>query len=708
MKSLFFAALVLASVSFSAGAAVKSSHPLLKEWTGPYGGVPPLDKVKVSEMKPAIEQAMDLLRAEVKAVAENPQPATFENTFAVLEKGGEELSRIMTIYGTWSSSMSTPEFQALDKEMAPKLAAFRDEITQNSKLFQRIEAVYNSPEKQKLTTEQQRLVWNQYTTFVLRGARLNDKEKKRVGEVNQRLATLQTEFQQNVMADEGEDGLILDKQEDLKGLPQSLIDGAAEEAKNRKMEGKWVIANTRSSMEPFLTYSAVRPLREKAFKIWSSRGDNGGKYDNNKIVSEILKLRTERSKLLGYPTYADWSLANTMAKDPREAMDLMLKVWKPATQAVKGEVAEMQALVDKEKGGFKIQPWDYRYYSEQVRKANYDFDFDLVKPYLQLDNMRDAMFLAAGKLFGYKFEKVKGIPVFHKDMTVYRVIGRNGKDVGLWYFDPYARPGKQSGAWMNSYREQSRMDGKPIMTLVSNNSNFIPGKPGEPVLLSWDDARTMFHEFGHALHGLASNVTYPSLSGTNTVRDFVEFPSQFFEHFLTTPDVLKILKNKKGQPLPKDLIAKIEKTKNFNQGFSTVEFLASAIVDMKLHMAGEAKIDPKKFEKETLKDLGMPEQIVMRHRIPQFNHLFSGEGYAAGYYSYLWAEVLNHDAFEAFMEAGDPYDQKVAKKLNDHIFSIGNTMDPAEAYRKFRGRDPEPGALLRARGFAAPSSTTVH
>lgn len=703
MKLFLAAILSVTCMATAAKTAVKATYnsPLLAEWTGSYGGVPPLDKVTIPELKAALMEGMELNRKEIQAIADNPEPATFENTFVAIERAGKPFSRVMSIYGTWSGSMNTPEFQALDQEMAPKLAAFQDEVIQNSKLFKRIEAVYNSPEKAKLNPEQQRLVWLQHTGFVLKGARLDDKQKKRVGEVNQELALKQTQFAQNLMADEGQGGLTIDKAEDLKGLPQSFIDGAAEEAKNRKLEGKWFISNTRSSMEPFLVYSANRALREKAFKIWTSRGDGGGKTDNNKLVTEILKLRTEKANLLGYPTFSHWSLANTMAKEPQAAMDLMMRVWKPATEQVHKDVAAMQALVDAEKGGFKIQPWDYRYYAEKVRKANYDFDFDLVKPYLQLDNMREAMFLAANKIFGFKFAKVSGVPVFDKNMTVYKVTGRDGKFVGLWYFDPYARTGKRSGAWMSAYRDQSRVDGKEIKTLVSNNSNFIPGKPGEPVLLSWDDAKTMFHEFGHALHGLNSNVTYGSLSGTSTARDFVEFPSQFNENFLVTSAVLKLLKNKKGEKLPKELITKIEKARTFNQGFETTEYLSSAIVDMKLHMAGGKAIDPRKFEKETLKEIGMPAELVMRHRIPQFNHLFSSEDYASGYYSYLWAEVMDHDAFEAFTETGDAYNPKVAKKLHDYIFSIGNTMDPAEAYRKFRGRDPEVGALLRARGFAA-------
>jgi peptidyl-dipeptidase Dcp len=392
-----------------------------------------------------------------------------------------------------------------------------------------------------------------------------------------------------------------------------------------------------------------------------------------------------------------------MAKKPQATMDLMLKVWKPAVAQVHKDVAEMQRIIDAEHGGFKLAPWDYRYYAEKLRKAKYDLDFNEVKPYLQLEHIREAMFWTAGQIYGFQFAKVEGVPVYHDGMSVYQVLARDGSPVGLWYFDPYARAGKNSGAWMNAYRAQQKLDG-PITTIVSNNANFIEGKPGEPVLISWDDAVTMFHEFGHAIHGLNSDVTYPSLSGTRTARDFVEFPSQVNENWLPTPEVLRFLVNQKGEPLPAKLIAKIEKAKTFNEGFKTTEFLASAIVDMKLHLAGDSVTDMRAFEKKTLDDLGMPQEIVMRHRIPQFGHIFSGEGYAAGYYGYLWAEVLDHDAFEAFTEAGGPYDPQVAKRLHDTIMSVGNTVDPAEAFRNFRGRDPSPDALLRARGFAPPKS----
>lgn len=683
----------------------KTTNPLLAEWTGPHGGVPAFDKVKVADIKPAMLAAMDESRKEIKAIAENPEAPTFENTLVAMEKSGKAMGRVGAIYGVWSSAMSTPEFQKVEQELAPIMAAFGDEIVQNEKLFARVKAVYESPETKKLTPEQQRLAWNQYTSFVQRGALLDKKQKARVAKINQRLAELSTKFSQNVLGDEEKDSLVITDKKDLEGLPQWLTDAAASEGERRGQKGKWVIANTRSSMEPFLTFSPNRSLREKAFRIWTSRGENKNKYNNSKVIAEILKLRSERSKLFGYQTYAHWHLADTMAKDPQVAMDLMLKVWKPAAEKVKEDIKEMQALVDQEKGKFKIQPWDYRFYAEKVRKTKYDLDMDVLKPYLQLDNIRTAMFWSAEKLYGLKFEKLSGIPVYQEQVTVYKV-SRNGKEVGLWYFDPYARPGKGSGAWMNAYREQSRVDGKPITTIVSNNSNFIAGKPGEPVLISWDDAVTMFHEFGHALHGLLSDVTYPSLSGTATARDFVEFPSQIHENFLPTPEVLKFLTNKEGKPFPKELIAKIDAAKNFNEGFRSVEFLSSAIVDMMFHLAKDKSIDPVAFEKKALKEIGMPSEIVMRHRTHHFGHIFSGEGYAAGYYGYLWADVLKQDAFEAFTEAGNPYDKTVAQRFREKVLSVGNSVDPAEAYRNFRGRDPKVDALLKSRGFSTSTATS--
>ena len=558
----------------------------------------------------------------------------------------------------------------------------------------------------KLTSEQKRLAWLDYTNFVRAGARLDPAAKKRLSEINQRLAALYTRFSQNLLADEADYVLFLDQESDLAGLPDSLRSAAAAAAEQRGQKRKWAVLNTRSSMEPFLTYSDRRDLREKVWRTFYSRGDHGDAHDNNAIITEILRLRAERAKLLGYRTHAHWRLENTMAGTPERALELMEAVWKPAVARVREEVADMQAVADKEGAKIKIEPWDYRYYAEKVRKTKYDLDQNEVKPYLQLEKLREGMFWVAGQLFGFTFTPVDGVPVYNPDMRVFKVTDPSGTLVGLWYFDPYARTGKNSGAWMNAYRNQESFE-RPITTIVSNNTNFVKGPPGEPILISWDDATALFHEFGHALHGLNSKVRYPSLSGTSVARDYVEFPSQLLEHWLSTPEVLNrfALHYQTGQPIPPALVDKIEKASTFNQGFATVEYLASALVDMKLHLAGEQTIDPDAFERDTLKALGMPSEIVMRHRTPQFGHVFSGDGYSAGYYSYLWSDTLSADAWEAFTEAGGPYDKAVAKRLHDDVFSAGNTVDPAEAYRAFRGRDPGIAALMRKRGFPVPAES---
>ncbi|HYO65488.1 MAG TPA: M3 family metallopeptidase [Archangium sp.] len=686
--------------------AAPVQNPLLARWTGPYGGVPAFDKVRVEHFKPALEAAIEEHRREIAAIANNPAAPTFENTIVAMESAGKTLDDVETLYGIWGSSMSGPEYQAIQREMAPRLAAFGDEITQNEKLFQRIEAVYQSPDKAKLTPEQQRLTWLRYTNFVRAGAKLDAGAKKRMADINQRLASLYTSFSQNVLADEENYVVVLESEADLASLPDSVRAGAAAAAEARGMKGKWAVTNTRSSMEPFLTYSARRDLREKVWRNYVNRGDNGDARDNNQIISEVLQLRAERAKLLGYPTHAHWRLENTMAKTPDRAMQLMEAVWTPAVARAREEVADMQAIANKEGAKLKIEPWDYRYYAEKVRKAKYDLDQNEVKPYLQLEKLREGMFWVAGELFGFSFTPVSDVPVYHPDVRVWEVKDKaSGKHVGLWYFDPYARPGKRSGAWMNAYRSQERFKGE-VSTIVSNNSNFVKGAPGEPVLISWSDAETLFHEFGHALHGLNSNVTYPTLSGTSVARDYVEFPSQLLEHWLSTPEVLNTyaLHYQTGKPIPAALVAKLEKASTFNQGFDTVEYLSSALVDMKLHLAGSQRIDADAFERDTLGALGMPKEIVMRHRTPQFGHVFAGDGYSAGYYSYLWSDTLTADAYEAFTEGKGPYDKTVSERLRKNVFSVGNTVDPAEAYRSFRGKDAGIDALMRKRGFPVPGA----
>ena len=697
------ALVVLGNISSRGSAATSAdANPLLSEWSGPYGGVPPFDQVKIEFLKPALEAAMAENLSEIDKIANDSAPPTFENTIVAMEKAGQTLDRVGTIYNVWQSTMSSADFQAVQREMAPKLAAFSDKITQNEKLFKRIETVYNSPDKKKLNGEQQRLVWLDYTNFVRSGAKLDAQSKARLTEINQQLATLFTKFSNNVLWEEGNQFVQIKNEADLAGLPPSVRDAAAAAAAEKKQEG-WLIINTRSSVEPFLTFSDRRDLREKVWRMFIMRGDNGDEHDNNATISQILQLRAERAKLLGYQTHAHWRVENQMAKTPERAMDLMMAVWKPAVQRVHEEVADMQALADKEGAKITIEPWDYRYYMEKVRKAKYDLDQNEVKPYLQLDKLRDAIHWVAGELFNFKFAPAPNVPVAHPDIKVWEVTDRTtGKHIGLWYFDPFARPGKRSGAWMNAYRSQERVNGE-ITTIVSNNANFVKGKPGEPVLISWEDATTMFHEFGHALHGLNSNVTYPSLSGTAVARDYVEFPSQLMEHWLSTPQVLQkfALHYQTGKPIPQELVDKINRTKTFNQGFATVEYLAAAILDMKLHLLGDQKIDARQFEKKALAEIGMPKEIVLRHRLPHFLHVFSSDSYSAGYYSYLWSDVLTADSFGAFTEGGGPYDKKVADRLRRNIFSVGNTIDPAEAYRNFRGRDPKVEALMKKRGFGS-------
>ena len=682
-------------------------NPLLAPWTGGHGGVPPFDQVKVEQFKPALEAGMEEQRGEIAKIASNPAPPTFENTLAPLEDSGRTYTRVETLYGIWKSTMKGPEFQAVEREMEPRLAAFADEIVQNGPLFQRIEAVYAARETSGLTPEQQRLAWLYHTNFVRAGARLDPAGKQRVAEINQRLASLFARFSQNVLWDEENDYVVLSSASDLDGLSDSAKASAAAAAKAKGLEGKWLIANTRSAMEPFLTNSRRREMREQVWRHFVDRGDHPGEHDNNPLVVEILQLRAERAKLLGYPTHAHWRVENAMAKTPERAMELMEAVWTPAVARVHQEVADMQRIATKEGAKFRIAPWDYRYYAEKVRKAKYDFDESEVKPYLQLEKLREGMFHVAGELFGLDFAPIDGVPVYHPDVRVWRVTDRNtGAEVGLWYFDPYARPGKRSGAWMNAYRRQENFAG-PVITLVSNNCNFVKPAPGEAVLVSWEDARTLFHEFGHAVHGLSSRVHYPSLSGTAVARDYVEFPSQLLEHWRSTPEILNTyaVHVKTGKPIPAALVKKVERASTFNQGFMTTEYLSSALVDMKLHLAGSRPIDPAAFEKKTLQDLGMPQEIVMRHRIPQFLHLFSSDAYSAGYYSYLWSDTLSADAYEAFTEAGGPWDKTVAERLRKNVFATGNTVDPAVAYRAFRGRDPGIAALMRRRGFPVPSGS---
>jgi peptidyl-dipeptidase Dcp len=686
---------------FASTASAAPLGPLLTNWGGPYGGILPFGTVKPTDIKPGLIKGMDLLRAEIKQIASDKAAPTFENTLVRFEDSGRPLGQAGRFFDIYTGTMNDKAMQAVEAEMSPVLAAFRDEITQNEPLFRRLKAVYDARTSSGLNAEQQRLTDVHYTRFAREGANLDKAQKAQLAALNKKLAKLYTTFRQNQLADEENMTMVLESEADLDGLSEDLRAGAQAAAEAHGQKGKWLLTNTRSSVEPFLTFSTRRELREKAWRMWTRRGDNPNEHNNKATIAEIVSLRTQRAKLLGYPSHAHWIVADNMAGTPEAAMALMMKVWKAAAARVREEVADMQKLADSEGAGLKIEPWDYRYYAEKVRKAKYDVDQDAVKEYLQLDKIREGMFWAAGQVYGLEFKKLGDVPVYHPDMTVYEVT-RGGGRVGLWYFDPYARAGKSSGAWMSEYRTQERFH-DATTPIVSNNSNFIPGKPGEPLLISWDDAETMFHEFGHALHGLQSNVTYPTLAGTNVKRDFVEFPSQVNERWLMTDEVLNryALHYKTGQVIPRELVEKIKKAKAFNQGFKTVEYLASGIYDMKLHMLTDpqARIDADDFETKTMAEIGCPKEVIMRHRPTAFGHIFAGDGYSAGYYVYIWADVMSADVSEAFVEAGGFYDKPTCQRLRDMIMSVGNSVAPEVAFRNFRGRDPDTNALMRDRGF---------
>ncbi|MFD1063525.1 M3 family metallopeptidase [Winogradskyella litorisediminis] len=678
-----------------------AENVLLEEWKGPYQGVPAFDKMTVADIKPAMETAMTKNLEEIDAIANNTEAPTFENTIVAMESAGKDLNRVFAYYGILSSNMSSPEFRDVQAELAPKLSEFNSKISQNEKLFQRVKAVYEASQETPLEPQAQRVVELTYKGFEMNGANLDAEKKKRYAEINKELSSLYNKFANNVLHDEENYVTYLTKDQ-LGGLADGFIKSAAKIATDKGEDGKYAIVNTRSSMDPFLKYSTERKLRKQVWENYYSRGDNGDEYDNNQLIAEILKLRKERVGLMGYDNYAEWRLQDRMAKTPENAMNLMLEVWPAAIARVKEEVADMQAVADELGDDITIEPWDYRYYAEKVRKKKYDLDSDEVKQYLQLDKLTEAMFFVAGELFNYNFTPITdgSVPVFHEDVKVWQVTDKDsGKNIGLWYLDPFAREGKRSGAWATTYRSSTSFEGETNV-LASNNSNFVKPAPGEAVLVSWDDANTFFHEFGHALHFFAADVKYPTLQGG--VRDYTEFQSQLLERWLSTDEVINkyLVHYKTGESIPAELVAKIKKASTFNQGFGTTEYLASALIDMKLHLADPTNIDIDNFERETLDELGMPKELPMRHRTPHFGHVFSGEGYATAYYGYMWADVLTSDASEAFKEAeGGFYDKEVANKLVKYLFAPRNAMDPAEAYRNFRGRDAKIEALMRDRGF---------
>ena len=670
---------------------------LLADWTGPYDGVPPFDRVRPDLFPEAFQFAIDAQSREVRAVADDPAPATFANTIEALERAGERLDRVSAVFGVMVSNMTNPEYQALQREWGPRLAAAYDEIYLNPALFDRIRAVYDARATSGLDAQQQRLATRTYESFVRRGANLSPEQKQQLSAYNQELAGLFAEFSEKVLADE--QTFITVTEAELAGVPADVRSTAAAAARERNLPaGQYAIVNTRSAVDPVLTFAEDDALRERVWRAFVNRGDNGGANDTNATISRIVRLRADRARLLGYPSHAHWRMQDTMAGTPDRAQELMMRVWPAAVARVREEVAEQEAVARRLGDDPVIHPWDYRYYMEKVRQERFDLSQDEIKPYFQLDNMIEAMFHMAGQLYGLQFREISGqVPVWHPDIRSFEVT-RGGEVVGVFYGDMFARTGKRSGAWATTYRSRSGLLGDNIV-LGSNNNNFAKPGPGEPVLISVDDAETLFHEFGHAIHYFLADVRYPSLLGTP--RDFVEYPSQVHENWVLTPEILNRFArhHETDEPMPQELVQRIEAAARFNQGFATVEYLSSALVDMALHTRPDGAVDPSAFEEETLDRIGMPQEIVMRHRLPQFNHLFSSDGYSAGYYSYLWSEVMDADTWAAFDETGNVWDPETARRFAEYLLSTGNETDRAEAYRQFRGRDPDVDALLRKRGF---------
>ena len=677
-----------------------STNPLLARWSGKFQE-PPVAHIEAKHFRPALLAAFREHKGEIEKIAGNTAKPTFANTVLALEKSGTLLSRVGAVFSNLEATDSTPELQDIARDMSPRFAAHETQILLDQRLFRRIDDLYQRRDALNLNDEDRRVLERHHLTFVRAGARLSSAAKSRVKTINARLASLVTQFMQNVLKDEQSWRMVLDGQHDFAGLPVTFLDSAKRAASDQGLDGKAIVTLARSSVEGFLTTSSRRDLREQAFKAWIARGAGGGDTDNCRIVSEVVALRTEYAQLMGFKSFAEFNLEDTMAKKPAAVHELMTAVWGKAVKRAGEERDALAAYARQHGENHDIAAWDWRYFAEKVRKEKFDLDEAEIRPYLQLDSMIDAAFDCATRLFGLKFREIKDFQGYHPDVRAWEVLDKSGDSAGLFIGDYFARASKRSGAWMSSFRTQHRI-GKGQRPIIINVLNFTKGSDGEPSLLSFDDARTLFHEFGHGLHGLLSNVTYPSIAGTAVSTDFVELPSQLYEHWLSTPEVLGkyAVHYKTGKPMPASLHKRLKAARNFNQGFATVEYTASALVDMSLYEAGGGSIgDIEKFEAETLERIGMPPEIVMRHRLPHFMHIIGG--YAAGYYSYLWSEVMDADAFAAFEEAGDVFDPATAVKLKEFIYSAGNRRDPHDAYVAFRGRPPKIDGLLKKRGLAA-------
>lgn len=678
--------------------AQANQDPLLKPWTGPHGGVPPWDQARAELVGPALELGIRLQEAEVQAIANNPARPTFENTMVPMQDSGRHLDRALTVFGVMTDNISNEQIQAVEAEWSPRITAAYNAITFNRALFNRINDLYERRATLGLSAEQLRLLERTHNQFVRAGAAATPEQQARLGAINEELSTKFADFGRRLLADENT-AIFITNRRDLAGLPPNIVDALARAATERGRPGQWAVVNTRSSVDPFLTFSTNRALRQQVWTAFKNRGDNGDANDTNAVIADILRLRAERAQILGFPTHAHLRMADTMAGTPERAQELMMRVWPAAVARVHEEVRDMQAIADRQRAGITIEPWDYNFYAEQVRRDRYNLDQNEVREYFVLDNMVEGAFYMANQLYGLSFREITGtVPVFHEDVRVFEVSDRDGSYQGLFYLDNFARTGKRSGAWANGYQGHETFTGRTITPITSNNNNFVRGGDG-PILISLDDAETLFHEFGHALHGLLSEVNYPGLAGTP--RDYVEYPSQVHEHWVLSRPILDRFARhyRTNQPMPQALVDRINNASTFNQGYATVEYLSSALVDMSLHNRAEPITDVDAFERETLASLNMPRELAMRHRLPQFGHLFSSDAYSAGYYSYLWSETMDADTWEMFEASGNVFDPTVAAGMRNIILAPGNTTDRAEAYRQFRGRDPDVNALLRTRGF---------
>jgi peptidyl-dipeptidase Dcp len=683
-----------------------TSNPLLAPWNTPYG-LPPFDQVAPEHFRPAFEHALKTQRDEIDAIAQSPEPPSFENTVAAFDRTGRLLARLDGLFYNLTSSETSPALQAAEMELAPIMAAHSSAIYMHARLFHRIDALHAQRDTLSLTAEQRRFLERLHLEFVRAGAKLAPDAQVRYAQVMERLAQLTTRFSQNVLADESSYRLLLRTEHDFAGLPDFVRAATRQAAADRGIADAGVVTLSRSHIVPFLTFSDRRDLREQAYKAWTTRGEHDGAHDNRPVAREILALRHEQARLHGHASYADYALADTMAGRAGAVNELLTQVWEPAKASAERERQALQAMLLSRGETLQLEAWDWRYYAEKVRQARYELDEAEVKPYFPLARMVEAAFDCARRLFGLRFVAQPQVAAYHPDVEVYEVRAADDALIGVFLHDNFARPSKRSGAWMSSFRNQSRSGGE-VTPIIVNNNNFAKGAPGEPTLLSFDDARTLFHEFGHGLHGLLSNVTYERLSGTNVLRDFVELPSQLFEHWLSEPEVLKrhARHYRSGEPIPDDLVKRLQAARNFNQGYETVRYTASALVDMAVHSLSTAdKPDIAAFEAAELQRIGMPPGIGMNHRLPHFQHLFSGSSYAAGYYVYLWAEVLDADGFDAFVEAGNPFDVEVATRLRQFIYSSGDSIEPSAAYRAFRGRAATVGPMLRKKGLVEAEAT---